>query len=141
MKKEMAKTPWRSEVSLDAKAMNEGAMAILTISRDFGSGGREIGLAVAESLGYEYVDKEKIHDEIRAAGRDWDEWGKELDEHCPTIWEKYDWSFRGYGALVQSAILHYALKTGWDYGTGGNFLVRYPPCRQDSRRYFPGSKN
>ena len=103
-------------------------MAILTISREFGSGGREIGLAVAESMGYEYVDKEKIHDEIRAAGRDWDEWGKELDEHCPTIWEKYDWSFRGYGALVQSAILQYALKDRVVImGRGGNFLLKDIP--------------
>jgi cytidylate kinase len=103
-------------------------MAILTISREFGSGGREIGRAVAESMGYEYVDKEKIHAEIRAAGRDWDEWGKELDEHCPTIWEKYDWSFRGYGALLQSAILQYALKDKVVImGRGGNFLLQDIP--------------
>ena len=103
-------------------------MAILTVSREFGSGGREVGLAVVESMGYEYVDKEKIHDEIRVAGRDWDEWGKELDEHCPTIWEKYDWSFRGYGALVQSAILHYALKDRVVImGRGGNFLLKGIP--------------
>jgi cytidylate kinase len=103
-------------------------MAILTVSREFGSGGREIGRAVAESMGYEYVDREKIHDEIRVAGRDWDEWGKELDEHCPSIWEKYDWSFRGYGALVQSAILQYALKDRVVImGRGGNFLLRDIP--------------
>jgi len=35
-------------------------MAILTISREYGSGGREIGRRVAERLGYRYVDKERL---------------------------------------------------------------------------------
>ncbi len=33
---------------------------IITISREFGSGGRSIGKAVAEKLGYKYYDKELI---------------------------------------------------------------------------------
>lgn len=33
---------------------------IITISREFGSGGRSIGKAVAEKLGYDYFDKEII---------------------------------------------------------------------------------
>jgi cytidylate kinase len=41
---------------------NEGgiAMAVITISRQFGSGGEVIAHKVAESLGYDYVDKELI---------------------------------------------------------------------------------
>lgn len=34
--------------------------SIITISREFGSGGRSIGKAVAETLGYSYYDKELI---------------------------------------------------------------------------------
>jgi cytidylate kinase len=103
-------------------------MAILTISREFGSGGREIGQAVAEALGYEYVDKERILGDIRAFGHKWEDWGKDLDEHCPTIWEKYDWSFRGFGALTQQVILAHAFKDRVVIvGRGGNFLLRGIP--------------
>ena len=33
---------------------------IITISREYGSGGREIGLAAAKKLGMEFYDKELI---------------------------------------------------------------------------------
>ena len=33
---------------------------IITIGREFGSGGRELGRRLAEDLGYEYYDKEII---------------------------------------------------------------------------------
>jgi shikimate kinase len=103
-------------------------MAILTISREYGSGGREIGLAVAESLAYEYVDKDKVLGDIRTAGHKWETWGNELDERCPTIWEKYDWSFRGFGALVESIVLAYAVKDrAVIVGRGGNFLLKSIP--------------
>lgn len=103
-------------------------MAILTISREFGSGGREIGHAVAEALSFEYVDKERILKDIRAFGHKWEDWGKDLDEHCPTIWEKYDWSFRGFGALTQQVLLAHAVKDRVVIvGRGGNFLLRGIP--------------
>ncbi|MDI6745320.1 MAG: cytidylate kinase family protein [Thermodesulfovibrionales bacterium] len=103
-------------------------MAILTISREFGSGGREIGLMVAKSLNYEYVNKERLLADIHATGKEWEEYGKHLDEHCPTIWEKYDWSFRGFTALLQSLILNYALNDKVVImGRGGNFLLKDIP--------------
>lgn len=103
-------------------------MAVLTISREFGSGGREIGRAVAESLGYELVDKERILDDVRAMGHKWEQWAKELDEHSPSVWEKYDWSFRGFVALMQSILLNYALRDRVVIlGRGGNFLLKDIP--------------
>ena len=33
---------------------------IITISREFGSGGRELGKRLADALGYDYYDKEII---------------------------------------------------------------------------------
>jgi cytidylate kinase len=99
-------------------------MAVLTISRESGSGGREIGRAVAEALGYEYVDKERILGDIRKLGNKWEEWAEGLDEHSPSVWEKYDWSFRAFGALVQSAVLKYAARDkAVIIGRGGNFLL------------------
>jgi hypothetical protein len=103
-------------------------MAILTVSREFGSGGRELGQRVADALGYAYVDRERILEDIRAAGEKWEKWGKGLDEHCPTIWEKYDWSFRGFGALLQSAVLTHAAKDRVVIiGMGANFLLKGIP--------------
>jgi cytidylate kinase len=103
-------------------------MAILTVSREYGSGGREIGQAVAASLGYQYVDKETIFSDIRAVGQKWEQWGKDLDEHCPTLWEKYDWSFRGFSALVQTTILNYAEQDRVVImGRGGSFLLKGIP--------------
>lgn len=100
-------------------------MAILTVSREFGSGGREIAQAVAAQLNYAYIDREIIFSDLKATGSEWEKWGKDLDERCPTVWEKYDWSFRGFSALVQSCILNYALKDrAVIMGRGGNFLLK-----------------
>jgi cytidylate kinase len=103
-------------------------MAILTISREFGSGGREIGQAVAQDLGYDYVDRAKILNDLQSMGKNWEKWGESMDEHCPTIWEKYDWSFRGFGALIQSTILNYAMKDKVVLiGRGANFILEGIP--------------
>jgi YjbE family integral membrane protein len=102
--------------------------AVLTISREFGSGGKEIGQAVARSLGYTYVDREAILADIRRDGPKWEQWAKDLDEHCPTVWEKYDWSFRGFAALVQWHILEHAQRGGVVImGRGGNFVLKGVP--------------
>jgi cytidylate kinase len=103
-------------------------MAILTISREFGSGGSEIGQAVARDLGYDYVDKARILNELHAVGKNWEKWAESMDEHRPTIWEKYDWSFRGFGALIQGTILEYAMKSQVVLmGRGANFLLKGIP--------------
>jgi cytidylate kinase len=103
-------------------------MAVLTISREFGSGGREIGNAVADALGYAVVGKERMLEDIRTMGHKWEQWSKELDEHSPSLWEKYDWSFRGFVALMQSVVLNYALQDRVVLlGRGGNFLLKDIP--------------
>lgn len=99
-------------------------MAVLTISRQFGSGGTEIGRAVANQTGYEYVDRERILEDLRKVGPKWEEWAQELDGHCPTVWERNDWSFRGFSSLVQSEILEYATRgNAVIMGRGANFLL------------------
>lgn len=103
-------------------------MAVLTISRELGSGGREIAMAVADSLGYQVVDKERLLADIRSHGPKWEQWSKDLDEHAPSVWEKYDWSFRGFVALIQSVLLQYALRDrAVLLGRGANFLMKGIP--------------
>ena len=41
---------------------------IITISREFGSGGRTIGKQVAEQMGYQFYDKELIEKIAQEAG-------------------------------------------------------------------------
>ena len=103
-------------------------MAILTIARKYGSGGREIGQAIAEQLKYDYIDRRRILDDMKAEGKQWEERAKYFDENCPNLWERYDWSFRGFVALNQSYFLDYALKDKVVImGRGGNFLLKGIP--------------
>jgi cytidylate kinase len=103
-------------------------MAILTISREYGSGGREIGRRVAERLGYQYVDKERLFQDLEKVGARWGKVARELDEVCPTVWERYDWQYRGYVAQVESLILDYAAGDRVVIiGRGGSFLLQGIP--------------
>jgi cytidylate kinase len=103
-------------------------MAILTIARKYGSGGREIGQAIAGQLNYDYIDRRRILDDMRAEGKQWEDRAKYFDENYPNLWERYDWSFRGFVALNQSYFLRYALKDkAVIMGRGGNFLLKGIP--------------
>ena len=103
-------------------------MAILTIARKYGSGGREIGQAIAEQLNYDYIDRGRILNDMRAEGKQWEDRANYFDENYPNLWERYDWSFRGFVALNQSYFLNYALKDKVVImGRGGNFLLKGIP--------------
>jgi cytidylate kinase len=103
-------------------------MAILTISRQIGSITKDVTQTMAESWGYEHIDRTKIIGEMGDHGGRWREFGEEFDEHYPNIWERFDRSYTGYVALSQSTILSYALKDNVIIvGRGGNFLLRDVP--------------
>ncbi len=103
-------------------------MAILTVSRQFGSGSREIVRVILTSLRYLHVDKEALMTEIRATGGKWEKWAQEFDETSPKLWEKYDRSFKGFQALLQSILLRYALRDDVILiGRGSNFLLEGIP--------------
>ncbi|MGA2401864.1 MAG: cytidylate kinase-like family protein [Syntrophobacteraceae bacterium] len=103
-------------------------MAVLTISRDLGSGGREVGLKVSSSLGYRFLDHEGILARLKAAGHKWEKWTEGFDEHTPRIWEKYDWSYHGYVAMAQSTIMNEAASDRVVImGRGGTYLLKGVP--------------
>jgi len=103
-------------------------MAVLTISREFGSGGREVGRGVVSELGYVYLNRHLFFQEVATQGKEWEKWGKGFDEHAPSVWEKYDWSFRGFGALARSILLEYAARDNAVLmERGGNFLLKDVP--------------
>jgi cytidylate kinase len=103
-------------------------MAILAISREYGSGGRDIGRRVAVRLGYQYVDKERLFQDMDAEGSRWGHLARELDEVCPTFWERHDWQYRGYVARMETLILaHAAADNAVIIGRGGTILLKDVP--------------
>lgn len=103
-------------------------MAIVTISRESGAGGETIGRAVAGKLGYEYFDTKAIFQDLEEHGKEWARWGKEMDEHSPTVWERFDRSFAGVVALVENGILQHALKDNVVImGRGAYWLLKDVP--------------
>src|SRR2546425_9543454 len=64
-------------------------MAIITISHEMGAGGPEIGMALAQRLGYRYVDQELLQDAVRRYGLA-EEKLSHLDESKPSLFERFD---------------------------------------------------
>jgi cytidylate kinase len=103
-------------------------MAVLTISRAYQSGGHEIGKAVARETGYDFIDKTQIFSDLKAFGEKWGRAFEESDEVTPSLWEKNDWQFRGFIALIECIIFDYALKDRVVLlGRGANFLLEGIP--------------
>ena len=103
-------------------------MAILTLSRSYRSGAQEIGTAVAERMHYDYVGKERIFADLRAQGGRWAAVLREVDEEGPTIWERFDWEYRGLMALVESTLYEFAVRDRVVLvGRGANFLLEGLP--------------
>lgn len=103
-------------------------MAIVTVSRQMGSGGRRIGQLIAQRAGYAYFDKEKIVADIQKIGGPWASWEREMDEACPTLWERFDRSFSGLVALVEKSICEAALGNNVVIvGRGANIILQGVP--------------
>jgi cytidylate kinase len=113
-------------------------MAILSISREYQSGGRVIGKAVAQRLGYDFVDKNRIHADLKTVGEKWGRLVEEFDEVRPHLWEKFDWEYRGFIALIESAVYEYALKDNVVIlGRGSYILLQEIPHVLKVRLFSP----
>lgn len=101
-------------------------MAIVAVARELGSGGEEIARLLAQRLGYYFVNTEQILEDMeKDGGHRWANWGKEYDEHCPTIWERFDRSFMGFVALTEESIYEHAKNDNVVIlGRGGYWLLR-----------------
>lgn len=85
-------------------------MRIITISREFGSGGRELGKRLADLTGFDYYDSEIISAVARNSGMDARYVEAALADHG---WQNYPITFRGtFGsaAYVQSSKIHLLLE-------------------------------
>jgi len=99
-------------------------MAIVTVSHEMGSGGAEIGAALAERLGYRYVDQDMITQAAHQYGVG-EEKLTQLDETKPSLFERFDVETRQYITVLQSALLDVAeLDNVVLMGRGGQMLLR-----------------
>lgn len=67
-------------------------MKIITISREFGSGGRELGKRLADFMEYDYYDSEIIASVAQKSGMDENYVKDTLSNHG---WQNFSISFRG----------------------------------------------
>ena len=78
-------------------------MNIITISREFGSGGRELGKRLADLLGYDYYDREIITAIAEQKGLDENYVEKSLENHiCQAIPLTFRRSFTDISTIQQT---------------------------------------
>ena len=99
-------------------------MAIVTVSQEIGSGGSEIATALADRLGYRYVDQDMISQAAQKYGVDEAKLAP-LDETKPSLFERFDVETRQYITVLQSALLDVAeVDNVVIMGRGGQVLLR-----------------
>jgi len=82
-------------------------MTVVAISREMGSGGYEIGAAVAKALNFEYVNRQilleaaHVHGVSEAALVD-------VVERRPSLWERFDAERRRYLSFLEAAYYAFA---------------------------------
>jgi cytidylate kinase len=102
-------------------------MAIVTISHQMGAGGPEIGMKLAQRVGYRYVDQELVLDVARKYGVAEDKLSH-LDESKPTLFERFDTETRYYITILQTSLLDFAeMDNCVLMGRGGQWLLRGIP--------------
>ncbi len=102
-------------------------MAIIVISHQMGTGGPEIGMALAKRLSYRYIDQELISDASRRYGLAEDRLSH-LDESKPSLFERFDAETRRYITVIQTALLEFAEADNIVLmGRGGQWLLRGIP--------------
>jgi cytidylate kinase len=102
-------------------------MAIVTISHEMGAGGPDIGMGLAQRLGYRYVDHELLLDAVRRYGLAQEKLSH-LDESKPTLFERFDTETRHYITVLQTTLLEFAeMDNAVLMGRGGQWLLRGIP--------------
>ena len=102
-------------------------MAILTISHEMGSGGAEIGMAVATRLGYTYVDNEELLGRAQRYGLAEDRLAR-LMEARPSWVERFDAETRRCILALQVVLYEFAQDDDVVLmGGGGQWLLRGVP--------------
>jgi len=112
-------------------------MAILTISHEMGSGGAEIGMAVATRLGYTYVDTEELLARAQRYGLGEERLAR-LVEDRPSWVERFDAETRRCILALQAVLYEFAQADNVVMiGGGGQWLLRGVPHALRTRIVAP----
>jgi len=84
-------------------------MSIVAMSETIGSGGTEIGRALASGLGWEFADREIITKAAEAFGEAVMDL-RHATEERPTLWDRFRQSQRRYLAYVEATVLEMAAR-------------------------------
>ena len=102
-------------------------MAILTISHEMGSGGAEIGMAVAKRLAYTYVDNEELLGRAQRYGLAEDRLARLMQDR-PSWVERFDAETRRCILALQVVLYEFAQDDDVVLmGAGGQWLLRGVP--------------
>jgi cytidylate kinase len=112
-------------------------MAILTISHEMGSGGAEIGMALATRLGYTYVDNEELLGRAQRYGLAEERLAR-LVEDRPSWVERFDAETRRCILALQAVLYEFAQADDVVLiGGGGQWLLRGVPHALRTRIVAP----
>lgn len=112
-------------------------MAVVVISQQMGAGGPEIGTALAERLGYRYVNHELLLDAARRYGLA-EERLSHLEESKPSLFERFDTETRHHITVLQTTLLEFAeLDNAVMMRGGGQWLLRGVPHAVRARIIAP----
>ena len=102
-------------------------MAVITVSRQMGSLGTEIGRDLAKQLNYDYADKERIGQMLMGYGLPEPEVDK-FDEKKPPFWDSFSLQRRKFLHLTQAVIYDLSSKGRVVIvGRGGQVLLKDVP--------------
>src|SRR5919202_4212550 len=100
-------------------------MPVVTVTRQLGSQGDAIGRALAERLGYRYLDKLGIAEAMRAYGGDVEPGAPEIEEKKPSFWERLNEERRRHSIMLRSAVYSFALEDNCVIvGVGASMLLK-----------------
>ena len=102
-------------------------MAIITVSRQRYSLGDEIAEKVADDLGYDFIDKEKIGEALAKLGLPVSQMER-FDEKKPSIWDSLAIQHNKFSCLMKAVIYDYAGRNNaLILGRGAQFLLKNFP--------------
>ena len=102
-------------------------MSVITISRQIGSLGTEIAQGMANRLGYEYVDKERIGKALADYGLPEPDMER-FDERKPPFWDSWQIQRRKFLHFLEAVIFDFAGKGNVVIvGRGGQILLKDLP--------------
>ncbi|MBI4493469.1 MAG: cytidylate kinase family protein [Chloroflexi bacterium] len=101
-------------------------MAAITIARQLGSLGDEVAQALAERLGYRFVDKLALTSAAQAySGLEITSGVPEIEEKKPSFWERLNEERHRYRVVLRSTMLEFAVQDRVVLlGMGGAYMLR-----------------